>query len=162
MNQQTEIERVTLGGAEVLFRRLDGPVASWSDPGVRWAVEYWQVDMAYPVAQAWVLMGYGQYIDRLHVMEDYRRRGIGTALLTAIQQRWPKVEFDAFNKAGELFLASNEAWKGGVDYSEDPQPDDGPARPTPRGPTHGRHRTPSLPSGADRASARNPPSADPP
>lgn len=113
-----EVERVSRGPDEILFRRLDAPVASWSRPGVRWAVEYWARDMAYPIAQAWVVMNYGQYIDCLHVMEDYRRRGVGTVLLSAITERWPEVEFDAFTEAGEQFLASNEAWEGGVCHDD--------------------------------------------
>lgn len=125
MNQHSEAERVMLGPDEILFRRLDAPVASWSGPGVRWAVEYWPAGMAYPVAQAWVVMNYGPYIDCLHVMDGHRRRGVGTALLTAITERWPEVEFDAFTEAGEQFLASNEAWKGGVCH-DDASPADAP------------------------------------
>lgn len=50
-------------GDEILFRRLDAPVASWSKPGCRWAVEYWRARMAYLVAQAWVYIGYEPYVD---------------------------------------------------------------------------------------------------
>ena len=139
MTPHSEVERVSRGRDEILFRRLDAPVASWSRPGVRWAVEYCRADMASPVAQAWVVMGYGQYIDCLHVMEDYRRRGIGTALLTAITERWPEVEFDAFSEAGEQFLASNEAWKGGIDHGDDAPPND-----------------PGWPVGADATSSATP------
>jgi len=124
MHQKNEIEIVKLDHAEILFRRLDAPVASWSKPGIRWAVEYWWEEMAYPVAQAWVVMNYGPYVDWLHVMDGHRRLGIGTALLMAITERWPYVEFDAFTESGELFLASNEAWKDGADYGDDGMPPD--------------------------------------
>jgi GNAT superfamily N-acetyltransferase len=93
-------------GDEILFRRLDAPVASWSYPAIRWSVEYWRKEMAFPVAQAWVCDSpYGPYIDWLHVMEGHRRQGIGRALFAAIRRRWPDVEFDAVTDDGELFLS---------------------------------------------------------
>ena len=69
-------------------------------------VEYWREEMAYSIAQAWVYMGSDPYVDWLFVMDEYRRRGIGTALLGAVRERWPDVEFDAVTEAGERFLAS--------------------------------------------------------
>lgn len=129
MHRKNDVEIVQADRGEFLFRRLDAPVASWSKPGSRWAVEYWLNGMAYPVAQAWVVMDYGPYIDRLYVMEGHRRQGVGTALLTAITERWLDVEFDAFTESGESFLAGNEAWRGGVDYGDDDiTPDDPEAR----------------------------------
>ncbi len=119
MNVEDEVEKRSRVQDEVVFRRLDDPVVSWSKAGIRWAVEYWQSEMAYPVAQAWVVMNYGPYVDWLHVMEGHRRQGIGTALLKAITKRWPNVEFDAFTESGELFLGSNEAWKDEADYGDD-------------------------------------------
>lgn len=91
-------------GVEILFRQLDTPVASWSKPGIRWVVEYWRKEMGFPIAQAWVGIGYVPYIHWLHVMEGHRRRGVGTRLLTAIKDRWPGVEYDAVSEAGEMFV----------------------------------------------------------
>lgn len=91
-------------GDEILFRQLDTPTVSWSKPGIRWAVEYWRCDGGYPIAQAWVVMGYSPYILWLHVMEGYRREGIATRLLTAIRERWPDVEYDAATELGERFV----------------------------------------------------------
>lgn len=105
MTETNEIDRVRVGQDEILFRRLDAPVASWSKPGGRWAVEYWARGMGYPLAQAWVSEAYDGYIDRLHVAEEFRRQGIGTELLKAIQARWPGVGFDAFSELAEQFLA---------------------------------------------------------
>lgn len=122
MHQQSEVESAFRGRDEVLFRRLDAPVASWSKPGIRWAVEYWRKEMAYPIAQAWVVMDYGPYIDWLFVMDEYRRQGIGTALLEAITARWPDVEFDSFTELGELFLDRYEARRpnaNGMKHHED-------------------------------------------
>jgi GNAT superfamily N-acetyltransferase len=99
------VARRTRDGDEILFRRLDPPVASWCRPSARWAVEYWRKDMAFPVAQAWVFVSpSGVYIDWLHVMEFCRRQGVGKALFAAIRGRWPDVEFDAVTEAGEAFL----------------------------------------------------------
>lgn len=129
MHPKNEIEIVKLDRAEILFRRPDAPVASWSKPGIRWAVEYWWEEMAYPVAQAWVVTNYGPYIDWLHVMDGHRRQGIGTALLKAITERWPDVEFDAYTESGELFLASSEAWNPDPDLdAAGIPPDDANAR----------------------------------
>ena len=95
-------------GDEILFRRLDAPVASWCHPSVRWAVEYWRPKMVFPVAQAWVSLDpYGAYIDWLYVMEGWRRQGVGMALFQAIRQRWPDVEYDAVTEAGEALLNSS-------------------------------------------------------
>lgn len=92
-------------GDEILFRRLDAPVASWCRPSARWAVEYWRPNMAFPIAQAWVFTDpYGEYIDWFHVMEGCRRQGIGKALFQAIRQQWPDVEYDAVTEAGEGFV----------------------------------------------------------
>lgn len=100
----------THGGDEIVFRRLDAPVASWCLASARWVVEYWRREMAFPVAQAWVLHDpYGAYIDWLHVMEGCRRQGIGKALFAAIKQRWPDVEYDAVTEAGERFASAVEA-----------------------------------------------------
>lgn len=94
------------GGDEILFRRLDAPVASWCRPSARWVVEYWRPEMAFPVAQAWVYLDPygGEYIDWLHVMEGCRRQGIGKALFAAIKQRWPDVDYDPVTEAGEGFV----------------------------------------------------------
>ncbi|MBM4022989.1 MAG: GNAT family N-acetyltransferase [Planctomycetes bacterium] len=64
--------------------------------------------MAYSVAQAWIVEGYGWYIDWLYVMDGHRRQGFGSALLKAITERWPDVEFDAFTESGEQFLDAIE------------------------------------------------------
>ena len=103
-------------GDEILFRRLDAPVASWSKAGIRWVVEYWRAEMAYPVAQAWVYIGYEPYVDWLCVMQHFRRAGVGTALLDAITARWPDVVFDAFTGPGEQFLAAYGEQNVGDDH----------------------------------------------
>lgn len=108
MHQNNDVEIERRNRDEIIFRRLDEPVASWSKPGGRWAVEYWRKEMAYPVALAWVSMPYSPYIDWLYVMEGYRRRGIGSAMLEAIKARWPDVEFDAFTESGEHFIGGIE------------------------------------------------------
>lgn len=100
---------------EILFRCIDEPVMSWSLPGLRWIVEFWEFDAGYPYGQAWVQVpppapkGYETfepYIDMLYVMEDYRRLGIGAALMSAIIERWPETLFDAINIESERFLRS--------------------------------------------------------
>jgi GNAT superfamily N-acetyltransferase len=107
MTEQHETDIIRRGTDEILFRRLDAPVASWTKAGGRWAVEYWCAEMAYPIAQAWVFTGgYEPYVDWLYVMEEHRRAGIGAALLDAIRARWPGVEFDAFTESGNQFLAA--------------------------------------------------------
>ena len=94
-------------GDEILFRRLHAPVASWSVPGIRWAVECWHPEMAYPVGQAWVVVTpYGPFLDWLHVMEGHRRTGVGTVLLTAIRKRWPDLVVAPVTESGESFLAA--------------------------------------------------------
>jgi GNAT superfamily N-acetyltransferase len=113
MNQQNEAEVRCHGGDEILFRRLDPPVASWTKAGNRWVVEYWRENMAYPIAQAWVVVDYAPYIDWLHVMEGYRRLGYGSELLKAIIERWPDVEFDSSTDVGEQFLAGHEEKSSG-------------------------------------------------
>jgi GNAT superfamily N-acetyltransferase len=101
-------------GAEVVFRRLDAPVASWTEPGIRWVAEYWREPMAYPVGQSWVVVTlYGPIIDWLHVMDDHRRVGIGTTLLTAIRTRWPDVVYAPATELGDRFLA-RKMGDGGV------------------------------------------------
>lgn len=100
-------ETIRIGTDEILFRRLDTPVASWSMPGGRWAVEYWCEGMAYPVAQAWVFTGgYEPYVERLHVMEEHRHTSVGTDLLEAIKKRWPDLLFDAMSECEEQVISS--------------------------------------------------------
>jgi len=109
-----EVKNIDTGHGEILFQCLRDPVASWSPPGIRWAVEYWLKDMAYPVGQAWVHVSpYGPFLDWLHVMDGHRRAGIGSALLSAIEQRWPDVICDPATELGELFLAKYEGGSRG-------------------------------------------------
>jgi len=106
-------------GGEILFRCLIDPVASWSLPGIRWAVEYWLAEMAYPVGQAWVhVTPYGPFLDWLYVMDDHRRAGIGTALLEAVHARWPDVVCVAVTEAGERLLGEFEGADGEPDQDE--------------------------------------------
>jgi GNAT superfamily N-acetyltransferase len=76
--------------------------------------------MAYPVAQAWVMVvppqperGYvlEPYLDWLHVMDEYRRRGLGMRLLDACLARWPDMNYDGATDAGEAFCDAYDARK---------------------------------------------------
>jgi GNAT superfamily N-acetyltransferase len=93
---------------EILFRQLNEPVASWSVSGLRWSVEVWDEEMAYPIAQAWVTVPQYDvlepYIDWLHVDERFQRKRHGTKLLQAILERWPNAVYDGATKAGKAFL----------------------------------------------------------
>lgn len=106
----------------ILFRRLDEPVAPWSSPGIRWVVEFWVPDMAYPIGQAWVMdippsPGFENtkldpYLDWLYVMDEYRRKGIAGKLLDACRGRWPNMNYDGATDAGEAFCDSYDKARG--------------------------------------------------
>lgn len=92
-------------GAEILFRELNDPVASWSVPGCRWVVEYWGREACHPCGQAWVFVtDCLVYVDWLEVMPRFQRKGIATALMDAIQARWPEVSYDGATDAGRAFV----------------------------------------------------------
>jgi GNAT superfamily N-acetyltransferase len=98
-------------GAEILFRELTEPVASWSVPRCRWVVEWWDREEAYPFGQAWVFVSDGSliFIDWLEVPAEHRRKGIGTALMDAIRARWPQVSYEGATDLGEAFLREYDA-----------------------------------------------------
>lgn len=106
---------MTFSPVEILFRHITDPVASWSVSGIRWAVEFWCNGMAYPIGQAWVTVVPRQgdyylppFVDWMSVDPEYRRMGVGTALLKAIKGRWPDVTASVGSVLGELFLEARK------------------------------------------------------
>ncbi len=98
---------------EILFRQLGSPVVSSSVPGLRWVVEFWVYDMAYPLGQVWVTVTDTlQYLDWMVVDEDNRRKGIGSQLLKACLERWPNMEYDGATDAGEGFVDTFNSREG--------------------------------------------------
>jgi GNAT superfamily N-acetyltransferase len=99
----------------VLFRHLgDFVPATWAR-GLRWQVEYHSHnDRGFPAAMAWVIApatgapmpeGSRPWVMYIIVVDDERRKGIGTKLLQAIRDRWPDaILTDAISDAGAALL----------------------------------------------------------
>ncbi len=96
----------TRNGDKIVFRPTHSPFASLGYPGEMWAVEYWRPGLAFAIADTEVFVSSEiTYLCLLFVREGYRRQGIGTALFTAIRQRWPNVAYDPVSEEGEAFLS---------------------------------------------------------
>jgi GNAT superfamily N-acetyltransferase len=82
------------------FRQLDGggpPWPTWAKDCEHWQVEYFPDEHArpFPEGLAWVMVPPagpdwpGPVVEYVLVLDDSRRRGIGTKLVAAIKERWP-------------------------------------------------------------------------
>src|SRR4051812_29926638 len=100
-----------------IFRQIHGPRPETWMAGLHWYVEAHDVahDMAYPVGICFVsahadmklTMGHEAMVDYLLVDDRYRRRGVATALIAAITERWPTIDLgEAVTVAGEALLSS--------------------------------------------------------
>lgn len=99
----------------IIFRKLNDPVPSNWVAGLRWLVEAHDTDydVAYPLGLAWVTVPPKEVmppiVDMILVADQYRRCGVATELVKAIEQRWPDVLLtEAISKSGEGFLKSME------------------------------------------------------
>lgn len=109
---------------EILFRLLGAPVPSWSLPDVRWSVELYCDEMAYPVAQAWVMEMFdgAHYLDWIKVDPEYRRKGLATELLAAIRGKFgSEVYSSGVTPEGAALIESAAAKNLIVNDDEDQQ-----------------------------------------
>ena len=93
---------------KVIIRSMDDPPTPYY--GNLWQVEAWSThDLWAPVGLAWV----GEYRERAQVqflftMPGHRRRGVASAMLAAIEARWPAgpVCMKPHTKAGRALVES--------------------------------------------------------
>ncbi len=108
----------------ISFRLLNEPLPPDWSPDAHWQVEYWPdgVGAAWPDGVAWVTaLGEFVFLDGVFVRDDRRRRGVGTALVKAIKERWPGVILsEAISAAGEAFLASLQASAASATPADEP------------------------------------------
>ncbi len=114
MKDQVFINGVDDRDGMVLFRHLGDHVPESWTRGFHWQVEYHAPqDRGFPIGLAWVIappLGgswpKGTYprpcITFVLVVDEERRKGIGTKLVQAIRERWPNAMFtDAISEADE-------------------------------------------------------------
>lgn len=89
----------------IIFRPLNDNIPPYWLSRVHWQVEFWpdNIDTSRPEGIAWVSdFGADVYLDYVLVCDDMRRQGIATALLEAINQRWPGIiHTDPISPEGE-------------------------------------------------------------
>lgn len=107
---------------EILIRQLNAPVPSWSVEGIRWVIEFWCDEMAYPVGQAWVMeinAGLSYYLDWIKVDEEFRRKGIGRRLIAAAKAKFDNVYSSGVTETGIPFTKRMAAEDILIDDEED-------------------------------------------
>lgn len=78
----------------ITFRPLNANIPPCWLSRIHWQVEFWpdDVDTSRPYGIAYVSdFGADVYLDYVLVCDDMRRRGVATALLEAIEARWPDI-----------------------------------------------------------------------
>ena len=95
----------------VLFRKITEPrPPEWLEHIVTyWQVEYWG-DEQWPFGMAWVAErptnDNSAVVLYLFVMDDQRRQGVATQLVSEIRKRWPDVEMGPATVPGNALLAA--------------------------------------------------------
>lgn len=89
----------------IIFRPLKGTLPPYWKPDIHYQVEFWpdDIDTSRPYGIAYVSdFGVDAYLDYVFVCDDLRRQGVATALLEAINQRWPGIiHTDPISPEGE-------------------------------------------------------------
>lgn len=100
---------------QIIFRQIVTDVPDNWQPELRWQVEYHQPkkDYPFPMGLAWVMVPphdqIPPFLEFVLVPDQFRRVGIATKLVRAIQARWPSVVLtDGISAAGEGLLRSLE------------------------------------------------------
>ena len=97
---------------QIIFRQINDNLPRYWQPGENWFVEYHARDSGYPLGMAVVhvppagcdrpdpIMNY------LFVCDHVRRRGIGSRIIVACEERWPGIEMSSVTDAGNDLLVS--------------------------------------------------------
>ena len=103
---------------EIVFRSVGNGCGPACAPELYdyWYVEAYDFERSWPIGIAFVADGTKSSsapeatpllcfrLDYLFVIDEYRRQGVGTALLEAVKKRWPNMYLDAATEKGERFL----------------------------------------------------------
>lgn len=103
----------------VLFRQLNEPVPDNWVAGLRYQVEAHSLDfdLPFPIGLAWVMVPppggpLPPGVEFVIVLDQFRRLGVATALIEAIENQWPNVWLtDAISDAGAGLIAALEGRK---------------------------------------------------
>jgi len=95
---------------KILIRRLDDPPTPYSD---MWQADAWggMHDLWAPVGLAWIGECEGRaQIQFIFTMPGHRRQGVATAILDAVQERWPDgpVSIKPHTKAGRALKEAHQ------------------------------------------------------
>ena len=93
----------------ILFRQIKTPLPPDWEPGAHWYVEYHAgPHTPFPIGMAFVT-AFPQFavVDFIYVVDQFRRNGVGTALVKACEERWPGIHVhDRVSHEGRAFLRS--------------------------------------------------------
>ncbi len=97
----------------IVFRQIKSPLPHGWISGLHWYVEHHddELDLDHPTGIAFVssFPNIGPILDFLFVVDQYRKEGVGKALLQAVKRRWPKIHItDPISEGGAALLKSVE------------------------------------------------------